>query len=41
VLALLVEHRSWGEVALPLLSRLYVRKANLPEIAPEHRPALP
>lgn len=39
VLALLVEHRSWGVVALPLLSRLYVRKADLPAVDPKHRPA--
>lgn len=37
-LALLVEHRSWGVIALPLLSRLYVRKADLPAIDPMHRP---
>ncbi len=39
VLALLVEHRSWGVIALPLLSRLYVRSVDLPAIAPKHRPA--
>lgn len=38
VLALLVEHRSWGVIALPLLSRLYVRKKSLPTIDPKHRP---
>jgi len=38
VLALLVEHRSWGVIALPLLSRLYVRRADLPAIDPKHRP---
>jgi hypothetical protein len=38
VLALLVEHRSWGVIALPLLSRLYVRKKDLPAIDPKHRP---
>jgi hypothetical protein len=38
VLALLVTHKSWGTVALPLLSRLYVRKVDLPGIAPKHRP---
>jgi len=38
VLALLVEHRSWGVIALPLLSRLYVRKVDLPVIDPKHRP---
>ncbi|WP_337177710.1 transposase [Paludisphaera sp.] len=37
--ALLVEHGRWGVVALPLLSRLYVRKAGLPAIDPKHRPA--
>jgi len=39
VLALLVEHRSWGVIALPILSRLYVRRADLPAIDPKHRPA--
>ena len=39
VLALLVEHRSWGVIALPLSSRLYVRKVDLPAIATKHRPA--
>jgi len=39
VLTLFVEHRSWGVIALPLLSRLYVRKKDLPTIAPKHRPA--
>jgi len=38
VLALLVEHQSWGVIALPLLSRLYVRKKDLPTIDPKHRP---
>jgi hypothetical protein len=38
VLALLVEHRSWGVIALPLLSRLYVRRKDLPAIDPKHRP---
>jgi len=38
VLALLARHPSWGVVALPLLARLYVRKATLPRIAPDHRP---
>jgi hypothetical protein len=38
VLALLVEHRSWGVIALPLLSRLYVRRKDLPTIDPKHRP---
>jgi hypothetical protein len=39
VLALLVTHRAWGTVALPLLSRLYARKVDLPAIDPKHRPA--
>ncbi|WP_165253750.1 IS701 family transposase, partial [Paludisphaera soli] len=39
VLALLVEHGRWGVIALPLLSRLYVRKVDLPAIDPKHRPA--
>ena len=38
VLALLVNHNTWGTIALPLLSRLYVRKKSLPAIAPKHRP---
>jgi hypothetical protein len=38
VLALLVEHERWGVIALPLLSRLYVRKVDLPAIDPKHRP---
>jgi DDE superfamily endonuclease len=38
VLGLLAAHPAWGVVALPLLSRLYVRKKDLPEIDPEHRP---
>ena len=38
VLGLLARHSSWGVVALPLLARLYVRKATLPRIAPDHRP---
>jgi hypothetical protein len=38
VLALLARHPNWGVVALPLLARLYVRKATLPRIAPDHRP---
>jgi hypothetical protein len=37
-LALLVAHPAWGVVALPLLSRLYVRKKDLPAIDPKHRP---
>jgi hypothetical protein len=38
VLGLLVAHRAWGTIALPLLARLYVRKADLPGIDPKHRP---
>src|SRR5918998_386150 len=38
VLGLLVTHKAWGTVALPLLSRLYVRKKDLPNIDPKHRP---
>ncbi|MFO0957678.1 MAG: transposase [Isosphaeraceae bacterium] len=38
VLAILAAHPAWGGVALPLLARLYVRKADLPGIAPKHRP---
>jgi hypothetical protein len=38
VLALLVNHNTWGTIALPLLSRLYVRKKDLPGIDPKHRP---
>src|SRR3954452_17110063 len=38
VLALLVTHKAWGTIALPLLSRLYVRKKDLPGIDPKHRP---
>src|SRR5215212_9623203 len=39
VLGLLVTHEAWGTIALPLLSRLYVRKKDLPAIDPKHRPA--
>jgi hypothetical protein len=39
VLAVLVTHKAWGVIALPLLSRLYVRKKDLPGIDPKHRPA--
>jgi hypothetical protein len=39
VLGLLVAHRAWGTIALPLLARLYVRKKDLPGIDPKHRPA--
>jgi hypothetical protein len=38
VLGLLVPHRAWGTIALPLLARLYVRKKDLPGIDPKHRP---
>jgi hypothetical protein len=38
VLGLLVTHKAWGTIALPLLSRLYVRKKDLPAIDPKHRP---
>src|SRR3954463_15499627 len=38
VLAPLVTHEAWGTVALPLLSRLYVRRKDLPAIDPKHRP---
>lgn len=38
VLGLLLTHPTWGVVALPLLSRLYVRKKDLPTIQPRHRP---
>ena len=38
VLGLLVTHKAWGTIALPLLSRLYVRKVDLPALDPKHRP---
>ncbi len=38
VLGLLVTHKTWGTIALPLLARLYVRKKDLPGIDPKHRP---
>jgi len=38
VLAVLATHKAWGTIALPLLSRLYVRKVDLPAIDPKHRP---
>jgi hypothetical protein len=38
-LAILVTHTAWGAIALPLLARLYVRRADLPRIDPKHRPA--
>ena len=39
VLGLLANHPAWGVVALPLLARLYVRRKDLPCIAPKDRPA--
>ena len=39
VLGLLVTHKAWGTIALPLLSRLDIRKKDLPTIAEKHRPA--
>jgi hypothetical protein len=39
VLGLLVNHKSWGTIALPLLARLYVRKKDVPGIDPKYRPA--
>ena len=38
VLGLLVRHQAWGTIALPLLSRLYIRRKDLPALAPKHRP---
>ncbi len=38
VLGLLVAHKAWGVIALPLLARLYVRKKDLPGIDAKHRP---
>src|SRR4051794_15792551 len=38
VLGLLLNHAAWGTIALPLLSRLYVRKKDLPKIDLKHRP---
>jgi DDE superfamily endonuclease len=38
VLGLLVNHKVWGTIALPLLARLYVREKDLPGIDPKHRP---
>jgi hypothetical protein len=38
VLGLLVAHRAWGTIALPLLARLYIREKDLPGIDAEHRP---
>ena len=39
VLGLLIDHPVWGDIALPLLARLYVRAKDLVSIDPEHRPA--
>src|SRR5918997_3715718 len=39
VLALLVARPAWGVIALPLLTRMYVRKKDLIGIDPKHRPA--
>jgi DDE superfamily endonuclease len=39
VLGLLATHPLWGVIALPLLSRLYVRKKDLGGIDEKHRPA--
>src|SRR5262245_32375910 len=38
VLGLLLNHKTLGTIALPLLSRLYVRKEDLSKIHPKHRP---
>ena len=38
VLGLLADHPAWGVIALPLLARLYVRRADLRTIDPPHRP---
>ncbi len=38
VLGLLLKHKAWDTIALPLLSRLYVRKKDLPKIDLKHRP---
>jgi hypothetical protein len=38
VLGLLVNHKAWGAIALPLLARLYVRARDLVGIDPRHRP---
>lgn len=38
VLGLLVKHKAWGTIAMPLLARLYVRTKDLPDIDPKHRP---
>jgi hypothetical protein len=38
VLGVLVEHATWGVIALPLLARLYVRAKDLASIDWRHRP---
>jgi hypothetical protein len=38
VLGLLAIHPAWGVIALPLLSRMYVREKDLIGIHPKHRP---
>jgi hypothetical protein len=38
VLAILATHRAWGVVALPLLSRFYVRRTDLNGVDAKHRP---
>jgi hypothetical protein len=38
VLGLLASHPAWGTIALPLLSRMYIRKTDLAGIDPKHRP---
>jgi hypothetical protein len=38
VLGLLLAHPAWGTIALPLLSRLYVRACDRAAIAAKHRP---
>jgi hypothetical protein len=39
VLGLLARHPAWGVIALPLLARLYVRRADVGSIDVSHRPA--
>src|ERR1700685_4166549 len=36
-LAALAKHPAWGTIALPLKADLYVRRKDLPNIAPEYR----
>ncbi|MDG3003179.1 IS701 family transposase [Paludisphaera mucosa] len=38
VLGLLASHPAWGVIALPLSSRLHVRRKDLPGFHPRHRP---